>query len=282
MGTIADLDQLVNTLTGGTGDFQQLWWNQDNRIGSAAGAATVAGQWTSLWTFNMTPRGQGAAPGSSARNPTNATNGTLGQSNPGGGRQKRLAGLACCMNVAGTVVLYDRLADISGLSATTTTAQNTTSLSVSRYTGTESIGNQIWIEIYTIIGTTATTITVSYTNQDGTSGRTSQAVVFGGTGRREATRLISVPLQSGDTGVRSVESVTVLATTGTAGDFGVVIARPLAVAPIGTAGVGVLVDLLTMLPSLREVKTDAALSLMMLASTTTSPATFGTITMVEA
>lgn len=282
MGAIADLNQYINILTGGEGAFEQIWWNQDNRIGSGAGAATVAGQFTSLFTFNMTPRGQGAAAGGTARNPTNATNGTLGQANATGGRVKRISGFGCQMNVAGVVTLYDRLADISGLSGTVTTAQNTTGLAVTRYTGTESVGNQIWVEIFTLIGVTATTITVNYTNQDGTAGRTSQPVVFGGTARREATRLISVPLAAGDTGVRSIESVTVLATTGTAGDFGVMIARPIVSAPIGLAGSGVLIDCLTMLPSMREIKEDAALSLMMQATTTTSPATMGTICMVEA
>lgn len=282
MGAIADLDQLINTLTGGAGAKQQIWWNQDNRIGNAAGAATVAGQFTSLFTFNMTPRGQGAAPGGTARNPTNATNGTLGQSNASGGRQKYLVGAGCQLNVAGTVTIYDRLADISGLSATVTTAQNTTSLAANRWNGSDSVGNQIWIEIFTIIGATATTLTVNYTNQDGTSGRTSQAVAFGGTGRREATRLISVPLQSGDTGVRSVESVTVTATTGTAGDFGVVIARPLISFPIGLAGAGCNVDCLTQFPSMPEIKDNAALSLMMYATTTTSPSSFGFLSMVEA
>lgn len=282
MGSVADLSTLVNTLTGGTAAKEQLWVFQDARNGSGAGAATVAGQFTSLWTFNWSPGGTGAAPGGTARNPTNATTGAIGQADPSGGRQKYLAGFAATANAVGNFILYDRLADISGLNATTTSAQTITGLSVTRYTGTAAAGNQIWLEIYTLIGTTATTITASYTNESGTSGRTTLPVVFGGTGRREATRAILLPLQGGDKGVRSVQSVTVLATTGTAGDFGVTIARPLTNAPIGVAGTGTVVDCLCGLPSFPEIQTGACLSGYWFASSTPSPATFSALSMVEA
>ena len=276
---IADLSALLNIATGGTGDKEYINYYVDNRIGSGAGAATIAGQYTSLWTFNRFPGGAGAAPGGTARNPTNTTQGALGQSTPTG--TQYLGGLSIGANVAGIGTWYDRLADISGLNATTTTAQNTTSLAVTRYTGAESIGNQIWIEIYTIIGGTATTLTVSYTNQDGTSGRTSQAVVFGGTGRREATRMIWVPLANGDRGVRSVESVTVLATTGAAGDFGVTIVRPFVTGAVGLAGTGALTDCLTQLAAFPEIKSGACLAPMWFASTTTSPIMTGFVSILE-
>ena len=281
MGTIADLNQLMNTLTGGTAAREQLFYFYDNRIGSGAGAAAVIGQFTSMWTFNGYA-GSGAAPGGTARNPTNATMGALPFTDPTGGRAKYLCGGYAYTNNFGAMTLYDRLADYRGLSGTSTSAQNTTSLAVNRYTGTESIGNQIWLEIYTIVGATATTATVSYTNQAGTSGRTSKAVVFGGTARREATRHIRVPLADGDTGVRSVESVTLAATTGMAGDFGVTIAREIASFIIGSAGSGALTDFLTQLPSLPEIKTDACLTFSLFAATTTSPNLFTTLSMVEA
>jgi hypothetical protein len=282
MGAVADISQQINTVTGGTGAYQSIWQLSDNRQGSAAGAATVAGQWTSLWNFNKSPGGQGAAPGSTARNPTEATTGALGQSDPGGGRQKRLGGWGAFSSVAGNYQLYDRLADISGLNATTTTAQTITGLSVTRYTGTSSVGNEIWLEIYTIIGTTATTITVEYTNQAGTTGRTSQAVAFGGTGRREATRLIKVPLAAGDTGVRAVTNVDLVASTGTAGDFGVTIARPIAMLPVANSGSGVIGDFVTAIPTYPEIMTDACLDVCLFANTTTSPYLYQQFAFLEA
>ena len=83
------------------------------------------------------------------------------------------------------------------------------------------------ITIYAQIGTTGTTITATYTNQSGVGSRVTPTVIFGGTGFREANRLLLLPLESGDSGVQSVESVTVAGTTGTAGNFGVTLFKPL-------------------------------------------------------
>jgi hypothetical protein len=88
------------------------------------------------------------------------------------------------------------------------------------------------IEIFSVIGATATTITCSYTNQAGTSGRTSLPVAIGGgTHGSAASRFILLSLQEGDSGVRSVESSTLLASTLTAGAFGYVLFRPLVTIP---------------------------------------------------
>jgi hypothetical protein len=124
-------------------------------------------------------------------------------------------------------MIADRLNHSGGLSGIVTTAQTTNlpTAALTRYT--DGVGVMIGIEIYTAVGATATTLTASYTNQAGTAGQTTKAVVFGSTNFSAAGRLIVLPLQDGDTGVKSVESVTVLATTGTAGNFGVTLFKPL-------------------------------------------------------
>lgn len=128
---------------------------------------------------------------------------------------------------ANACVIADRLSHQGGLSGIVTTAQTTNlpTAALTRYTSGE--GVMIALEIYTQIGTTATTVTASYTNTTPTSGRTTKPVAFGGSLNREARRVFVLPLQDGDTGVTSVESVTVLATTGTAGNFGVTLFKPL-------------------------------------------------------
>jgi phage tail sheath gpL-like len=83
------------------------------------------------------------------------------------------------------------------------------------------------ITIYTQIGTTGTTVTAAYTNQAGAGGQVAPLVVIGGTGFREANRMILLPLASGDTGVRAVATIALTATTGTAGDIGVTLFKPL-------------------------------------------------------
>lgn len=282
MTALTDLSDVINRATGGnSGTPENLFFYRDSRIGAAAAAATVAGRLTSLWLYNGQPSG-GSAPGGTARNPTNSTDGGLRQTDPGGSRQKWLLGATGSPLNAGTLFIYDRLADISGLVGNSASAQNLTSFSVSRYTSTAAAGNQIFLEIYTQIGATGTTVTASYTNQAGTASRTTQATSFGATGFREAQRMIQLPLQSGDTGVRSVESVTLAATTGTAGDFGVVIARPLLVIPLSMPGTGSVRDLIAGLPGPIEIQAGACLAMSWLANGTTAPQLFGSIHMIEA
>jgi hypothetical protein len=114
-----------------------------------------------------------------------------------------------------------------GLNGTVTTEQTTNlpTAALTRHTGGD--GVFIGISINSAVGTTATTISVRYTNQAGTPNRVSTITSFGGTGFRDAGRLILIPLEAGDTGVRSVEGVTLTATTGTAGNFGVCLFKPL-------------------------------------------------------
>lgn len=152
-----------------------------------------------------------------------------------GGKLQILGGRFNTSGVAGvTLIPVDLLNVHGGMSATVTTEQTTnftgtppneTTAALTRHTGGD--GVFIGLVIYTAIGTTATTVTVRYTNQAGTANQVSTATTFGGTNFREAGRVIQIPLAAGDTGVRSVEGVTVTATTGTAGNFGVCLFKPL-------------------------------------------------------
>lgn len=144
------------------------------------------------------------------------------------GKLQILGGRFNTSGLAGvSFVAIDLLNVSGGLNGTVTTEQTTNlpTAALTRYTGGD--GVFIGIIIYAIVGTTATTISVRYTNQAGTANRVSTVTGFGGTGFRDAGRLIPIPLQAGDTGVRSVEGVTLTATTGTAGNFGVCLFKPL-------------------------------------------------------
>lgn len=124
-------------------------------------------------------------------------------------------------------LLVDRLSHQGGLSGTVTGVQTTNlpTAALTRYVS--GVGVVALLEIYVAVGATATTIVVSYTNQAGVAGQLSPAFTFGGSTDQGITRAIIVPLASGDTGVRSVENVNILATTGTAGNFGVTLVKPL-------------------------------------------------------
>lgn len=277
MSAFADLDELINRLTGGNdGNPVHLPFYRDARVGAAVAAATVAGRLTSLWQYNGQPS-HGAAPGAVAA-PTRATAGALAQANPGGGRQLWLAGGWASGFSTGTLILYDRLLHISGLSGTVTTPQAVGG-TLTRNTG--GLGNELWLEIYTQIGATPTTITAEYTDQDGNDNQVTQSTAFGGTAFREAQRIIKMPLASGDNGVQEVESVTLAGTTGTAGDFGVTVARPLLVIPLPAAGIGNVRDLVAQQPGLQEIDTDACLALAYHANNVTAPQIFGGLQLVE-
>jgi len=127
---------------------------------------------------------------------------------------------------SGVVFICDRLSHQGGLVANIATTQTTNlpTAALPRYTS----GDGVWIglEVYTVLGATEVTATVSYTNQAGTSGRTGTCRIGGGT--RGANQYLGVvALQAGDTGARSVESVTLSITTGAAGNFGVTLFRPI-------------------------------------------------------
>lgn len=128
------------------------------------------------------------------------------------------------MNV-GLPMITDRLVHSGGLVANITTAQTTNlpTAALPRYT--DGIGVMIGLDVYTATGGTATTVTASYTNQDGTPGRTTQAVAW--TASAPVGRRFILPLQDGDTGVRSVESVTFAGNTAAAGNVGVTLFKPL-------------------------------------------------------
>lgn len=269
MTAIPDINTLINIMTGGAGQSQQPWIYIDPRVDSAAAVATVSGRYTSLWQYNKNPGGFGTAP-TTVSIPTNTTNGGFFQADPPGGEQSWLVGLCGTSSSIGNFYIYDRLAQNGNLDGTVTSAQ-TFSMTPTRYTSTASAGNQIFVEIYTQIGASATTVTVSYTNQAGTSGRTTKSTAIGNTGLREAQRIIPLALQDSDLGVSSIQSLTLNATTGTAGAFGVTIGRILGMSAVAVAGAGFVTDFITSLPSMPQVQTGACLTGMWLAGSVTPP-----------
>lgn len=277
MTAIASLDALINNLTlGGAAPPEHSWAYIDARVQAAAPTAPVAGRINSLWQYNKTNGANGAVPPAlaAAVAPTIATIGAWPITDPTGGRQNWLLGIEAAMNAAGALVLYDRLAHCSGASGIVTGAQNINAgagVAVTRYTGAESVGNKIQIEIHTAIGGTATTATVNYTNQAGAA-KVTKAVAIGGTGLNTATTIIQCPLADGDTGVQSVQSVALAGTTGTQGAFGVLIVRPIGMCISGGVASGSIRDMIAGLPSMPEIKTGACLFFEWFANTTTIPA----------
>ena len=88
--------------------------------------------------------------------------------------------------------------------------------------GTNFNGTEIWIEAVTAF-TGNQSIAVTYTNQDGVTGRTTGTIATGVA--PIVGRMLQLTLQAGDTGVQKIESVT--STVSTAGTFNVHVMRRL-------------------------------------------------------
>jgi hypothetical protein len=173
-------------------------------------------------------------------------------------------------SAGGVIVIYDRLVQTNGLDATLATVQTTNlpTPALTRYTN--GVGVMMMYDIYGSIGTTAATLSVSYTNSAGTAGRTSPAITVGGTNDRTANMVLQIPLQVGDVGVKSVESVTFSGTTGTAGVSGITLWKPLLAVPSPDMCTSPRMDMVRQLGAFFEkVQQDACLAVMHCSATTT-------------
>jgi hypothetical protein len=277
MAALTDLSDLINLATGGGAAAPQThFFMKTSRVGGAAAPATILGRPISLWRYDGAPCTAGVVPGAAAV-PTSATAGALPFTNPGGGRELHLIQAWGTALVGGTLIVYDRLLHNGGLSGTVATAQ-TVGGTLTRNTG--GLGNFMFVEIYTQIGTTATTIIANYTNQAGNPAVT-PAVAFGGTNNREATRAIFLPLASGDSGVQGVTDVDLGVSTGTAGSFGVTVGKVLGYIGVGTGGAPGWRDYVTGLPGIPTIDSDACISFLWVPSSTVAPDVFGGISLVE-
>lgn len=128
-----------------------------------------------------------------------------------------------------SIIVSDRLSHTGGLSGTSVAVQTTNlpTAALTRYTS--GVGVHAALEVYTAVGAAQQDATVSYTNQAGVAGRTGLARLgnTGASGRGNQGAVSPIALQAGDYGVRSVESVQLALSTGTVGNFGVVLYRPL-------------------------------------------------------
>ena len=187
-------------------------------IAKAVTATLVAGRPASLWSLGGSP-GAGSFDttlnGVTLSSSSALVNGQIPHYDPASGNSylARFAGQA---TQAGMLLLLDRIWHNGGFTITSTAAQNITSPtwpSRCPTSGTDDTpattgqGVLLALEISAAAGAAAPTITVSYTNQAGTAGRTGTNILATANSPAiGATYFIG--LQAGDTGVRSVQSLT--------------------------------------------------------------------------
>lgn len=261
---ITTRDQLINAMGNNT---SRVVWDKANIANAAAGFLF------SLWRATGTPA-QGAIPGAAAL-ATKALTGAIGFTNQTAPATSYYAWQTVATgNAATSIEIHDRLAHMGGLSGTTTPGAQTVGIDLSTLGGglpAERRGDanysdvQWWLEWYTDTGATASNATVNVTYDDASTGNLA-VIAVGGTVR--AGRMI--PLVSAVAGrfIRGVNSVTLSASTGTAGSFGVTATRPRTAVNSNIANKYEQFD--WALLGLPEIPNDACLQLIMLCSTTST------------
>lgn len=222
---ITTRDQLVDSMA-----------NNSSRIviDKASIPNAAAGQFHSLWRATGQP-GQGAIPTAVAVC-TNALLGALQftqQTSPATSYLGIVEGLES--NSAMTLELHDRLVHMGGLSGAVATAQNVL-INLGSLLGTDNLDARKgdanysdvmwWLEWYADTGGTAVTATVNVTYNDGTTGNLT-GISLAAT--RRASQMIplngSIPAADAGKYIKGVNTVTLSATSGTAGNFGVTATR---------------------------------------------------------
>ena len=248
--------------------------NQLKSFGKVSMTAKAAGTFQSLWQAAGLPAA-GAAPTSAAgAAPTSATVGAIPFVNPASGLSY-LSKIGNSQQTIGTLILYDRLVHTATLNGTLATAQTVNSTPLTRYTTGEDV--ELFLEVYAATGATASNVTISYTNSAGVAGRTTPAIAMQVT--PVAGQMLPIPLQAGDTGIRSVQSVTLSASTATAGNFGITLVKRIAEIPITVAGTGVVLDPFAL--GFPQIENNACLSMMVVTSTTSTGFVTGTINIAQ-
>lgn len=160
--------------------------------------------------------------------------------NAGAGQGNYCKELVATQSVAGSIFIYDFLLVNTGIVITTTTAQtlNTVTLPARDADGSTA-GRGVSAALLVTTATTnagaISTITISYTNSDGVSGRTATIPSFPATA--VIGTLVPFNLQAGDKGVRSVQSIT-LGTTLAGGAVSLLLFHQIAQANVPIANSG--------------------------------------------
>lgn len=224
--TISTVDALVNAMG-----------NNSSRlvIDKASVANTAAGAFHSLWRATGQP-GQGAIPTTTA-SCDNTLTGAIQftqQTSPATSYMSILE--SYCSNAGTTLEIHDRLAHMGGLNGTLTSAQ-TVNLDLNALLASDNLGArkgdanfsdvQWWLEWYTDTGASNAAATINVIYNDGTSGNLTSTGNLGVSRRASYMLQLNYLIPAADSGkyIRGVNTVTLSATTGTAGNFGITATR---------------------------------------------------------
>lgn len=162
------------------------------------------------------------------------------------------------------LMLVDLLGFYRVTSVTTTGAQTLdNTVTIPRYTDGAGVKAFMWNTNTTAMGAATPNLSINYTNSASTAGRATPTtlpigktaaanglILYSGTGSGKYGPFM--PLQAGDGGIKSIQSVT-LSVSYVSGEFSIGLCRPLLTLPITTLGVASERDLMNQIPSLPRV-----------------------------
>lgn len=233
-----------------------------------------AGTFHSLWKAAGYPApattSPPAATAGSGYVPTRATLGCFGQTNAAGGNELRANGFVAKSTVAGSLIIYDRLWHCSGFGTVSTSAQAVTTpgaLTAGRLRGASDYSDvELWLEVYTAPG--ATTATWTVVANDGAGASRSYTYAHPANAETVGQMMPVVPQVAAAAGIQQVTSFTASVSSGTAGDIGITLLRPILeidMSLINNSSFRGALDL-----SLAKVADDACLCMMVMCSATST------------
>lgn len=267
---IQSIDQLYAAFS--AGQTERTDWNK-----ITGGAAYAAGRWYDTMTLGGYPPAT-TYPGTALTWVTCTESGGDGTTRfgiPHGGNVsaliKHLSTMAAWSTAATGVPSVLQLVDVQGywpgINMNVSTAQTLLGTPVHRYT--DGAGCRLFLAARATTGATAHNIAMSYTNSANTAGSTLPVtvaatasaivphIVHSGTAANNYGPFL--PMASGDLGVKSVQTVTLSAASGTASTAVLVLAKPLATIPLSIASLMTEKDFWNQLPSAPQIKDGACL-----------------------
>ena len=284
MAGFSSQDDLINQVST-NGKFYRTDWQKS----TFATTAHTAGLWYSLFRGGGNPAadtilgtGTNLAFQALTDETANATGIRHGGNVGGGTGYKHLLNAAAQTAAATTAPCVLMLVDLLGfynITTVTTTGAQTLNNTVTLPRYTDGAGVQAFITPSTVMGAGTPNITLGYTNSVSVASRATPAtlpigntaaavtsIVYSGTGAGKYGPF--VPLQAGDAGIKSVQSIN-LSATYTSGVLNLVLCKPLLTLPITTLGVTAERDLVNQFASMPKVYDGACLAWLMLAGAAT-------------
>jgi hypothetical protein len=239
---------------------------QDLLFSKAATTATTAANAFSCFNVGTLPAAGGTGGSSgTGRACVRTTAGALGQANPAGGDTQHLTTVTVQATAISSLMLVDRLWDMTYNHASSTSTSIDGSNRPGRYqTAALAPGNFISGEVTSALSATAHNLTVTYVDQDGATAEAAAAYAAPVSAVAGRSPTVAgqwfVPLNSGDTGVRYLTIIAQSTTSSVTGTTSWWIAHPLCLVPQPIANVPFIYDGINSAFNLVRIYDDACIS----------------------